>query len=252
MAQNYNQNTYDANTTAVQTLQARIESNFAVLLSKFSGGSAPSGAGFPVGGSWWLDTSARKLYIRHDQNTSWIELFDFATEQVPLATGQVQSTTINSSARKGTIVQDEAIAPASCAIRATQIPVFSVLPSAVETSDELIRSASTGTWYTQTQTKVYFSDPMIGLYMIGRLKVFSAVHQVKCRFIIGGIVSSESDAITGTTSYTWTSVEAEADISSLSSGNWYDLEIQIQRVGGTTAQASIQGYNFRIVNSVTP
>lgn len=252
MAQNYNQNTYDADTTAVQTLQARIESNFAVLLSKFSGPSAPSGAGYPVGGSWWLDTAARKLYLRHDQNTSWMEIFNFATGEVPLTTGQVQSATINTAARKATIVQDQAISPASCAIRATQIPVLSVFPSATDTSPELVRSALTGSWYTQTQTKVYVSEPMTDVAMLGRLKVYNSIHEVRCRFILGGVTSTESEAITGTTAYTWTSTEAGADISGLSSGNWYDLEIQIQRTGGSTAQAAIQGYTFRVVNSITP
>lgn len=252
MAQNYNENTYDADTTAVQTLQARIENNFAALLSKFSGAAAPSGAGFPVGGSWWLDTAVRKLYLRHDQNTSWLEIYDFVTSQIPLVAGQVDSTHINSLARKASIVQDEAIAPLSCSIRATQIPVLSVFPSATDTSNELIRSASTGIWYTQTQTKVYVSTPMIGLYMLGRLKVFNSIYTAKCRFIIGGITSTESNEITGTTFYTWTSTEAGADISSLVSGSWYDLEIQVQRVGGITDQVGIQGYNFRIVNSITP
>lgn len=252
MAQNYNENTYDADTTNVQTLQARIENNFAVLLSKFSGPSAPSGAGFPVGGCWWLDTSARKLYLRHDQNTSWMELFDFVNGQVPLGSGQVQSANINNSARKGSIVQGEAIAPVSCSIRATQIPVLPVFPSATDKSNALTVSSLTTAWITVAQTKVYYSDPMTGLYMLGRLKVFNSIHTVKCRFVVGSVTSTESDEITGTTSYVWTSVEAGADISTLTSGNWYDLELQVQRTGGTTAQSSMQGYNFRITNSITP
>lgn len=252
MSQNYNENTYDPATTNVQTLQARIEDNFAALLSKFSGPSSPSGAGFPVGGCWWLDTAVRKLYLRHDQNTSWLEMFDFVTGQIPLGTGQVQSANIDDLARKSSIVQGEAISPVSCSIRATQIPVLSVFPSATNKSNEVTVSSVTSAWITAIQTKVYVSDPMIEVYMLGRLKVFNSIHTVKCRFILGSVTSTESNAITGTTSYLWTSVEAGADISSLTSGNWYDFELQLQRVGGTTAQSGIQGYNFRVVNSVTP
>jgi len=251
MAQNYNENTYDASTTNVQTLQSRIENNFAALLSKFSGPSAPSGSGFPIGGCWWLDTVNRKLFLRHDQNTSWLELFDFVTSQVPIANGQIQSSNINDSARKGSIVQDQAISPTSCSIRATQIPVISILPSSTVTSNEIVKSTLTSSWTTFDQTKIYISDPVIELYMLGRIKVFNSIHTVSCRFIVGGVVSTASEEVTGTTSYTWTSVESGANLSSLVSGNWYDLEIQLNRVGGTNAQAGMQGFNFRIVNSVT-
>jgi hypothetical protein len=69
----------------VQTNMQAIEDNLLCLKTSFSGDSAPSS---PSAGQWWFDTNTNILKLRNEANSAWLDIWDFANDNV--AAGRVK------------------------------------------------------------------------------------------------------------------------------------------------------------------
>lgn len=193
------------------TMDEIITGNDESLRTKFSGPTQPAS---PEAFQWWVSTTENLLYLRDANNTSWLPIYDFATEKILLQDGQVDSGDISDDARKGTIVENEDIAPNSCTIKTP--PSFGQsLPFRFNESLPVVEVQNTQ-WSNVLESRIYLQSGSGVLHLAVNLL------QGKSRFIVGAVTSTESG--TAGTSYSWM-YGAQADLSSLS--GWQDITFQL-------------------------
>ena len=84
MSQSWTDDCFATDHQGLTDLQ-NIENNLQCLKSSFSGDASPSS---PSAGQWWYDTNANILKIRNEANSAWLDIWDFANDNV--AAGKVK------------------------------------------------------------------------------------------------------------------------------------------------------------------
>lgn len=226
----------------VQTTMSNIQdTNCNSLRSNFSGTSAP---GTPVASQFFSNTTSGQLEIRNQDNLTWDGLYDFTGKKIILATGNVESAHINSTARKGSIVTGEAIAPASCTLQAqfatVSLPaaaceLFPLFTTPTATSGFGVITSATPTWDTLITSRVYIPADAGTLYVI--------CYQVTCDVRL--TVSTQTDTTGSMAGPGWGS-DASVDLSALS--GWQSITIEGQSTQASSPYGGIGGIAFRWEN----
>jgi hypothetical protein len=194
------------------TMLEAIDENFDAIRTKFSGTSEPTQR---VQYQWWFDESIGILKLRNATNSAWLDFYDINTEEILLKDGQVTQEKIDIAARKPSLIEGQAIGPASCTIK-TKFTGVSI-PGYPQQLFDMIsgfgRIDSTG-WFSLISTRIYVPDDAEMFYVTAKQET------CKMRFVIGSSISTESDPVPGPA---WGD-ETSLDVSSLN--GWQDLEIQ--------------------------
>jgi len=216
---------FDPNEVVQDTMEQLIEENTLTLRSNFEGSSPPTF----VGSQFFSDTNDNKLKIYQQTGgtpVDWLDLYNFATDELEIRDGQIKTEQISYLARKGSIVTTQNIAPASCTLQAKfkEVSLISVpcnfyplYNSPGSTSGAGVLENEGPAFTTVINSKIYVPDGAGTLYGI--------FYQVTCdvRFVVGSITSTNAGVVVGPA---WGSTEAYIDTSLLTGDNWYDFEIQ--------------------------
>lgn len=216
----------------VQSTMNDVFNNFSALRSKFSGTSAP---GSPVDYQWWADTTSNIL--KFYAGGSWRDVYDFTAHELIIKDDQIISAMISSSARKGTIVQGEDIAPATCSIKAAT--AAQSMPWAPKGTAPLGSSTSTS-FETIHSGRIYVQSAAT-LYMMVMLHKSLTGGSVESQWVLGTVTSSTVTVTSQTPA--WASIDASASTASLSTG-WHDVFIKIRMVSGADP-VYLDSYTFR-------
>jgi hypothetical protein len=238
----YDEDVYDT-TSDVKELQQKIENNFDALVHNFIGPGPPLGIGVPATGMFWAEHGNGPSFLRvlHPAGVDWITFLDFDTGEVIIAEQQITSNNISNLARKGSIVEGEAIAPVSCSIKAH--PVIVSMPTESEQGAEhSFQASGEGGYETLLNYKVYIPQGISTLFMRVRVKDDSGGATVLAKFSVNGNDSSTTNAIT-TSNYQWTDAnQSFADVTS--EAGWVDLAIKATS-GAPIYTGLMQGLAFR-------
>lgn len=198
------------------TMEDMIEGSLVALQSNFNDpGDVPSGDK-RVGGMLCSNRTDFRLKLRNQNNTAWLNIYDFANQEVLLTDGQVTTAKISSSARKPTIVAGESISPSSCTLQSKFKNVS--VPSAPNELFQWVagfgRSGLTS-WEAQYTTRIFVPSDAGTLYVVGRLT------NASLQFVLGGSTSNSTQTIAGPNAW---SPEVWLDVSGKS--GWNDLEVK--------------------------
>lgn len=216
----------------VNILQQRIEDNFKALVRNFKGSDEPP-PGETFEGQLWYNTGQGTIEIRKSSN--WVPIFDVASGSSIIADGSVTSSKISSSARKGTIVQDQSISPAVCTLKAKR------QVSGAPQMDNLDRekTVTSGSWTSVADSLTYFPSGASTLYMYIRARLAGTATGGSIRIRLSSNVSA-TISVSGS-SYlirnTSVNIPYSNDVGSVI------IEAQVSG-GGIENKLEVQGYTF--------
>jgi hypothetical protein len=233
--------TFDPNEIVQTTMENIIEDSMDALRTSFEGSGAPP---TPKPSQFYSNTTDNKLQIRAQDDSGWDDIYDFTNQEVVLSTGQVDAVHISDTARKGSIVTDEAIDPATCTIQAkfkvVSLPTapcefFPLFTAPASTSGVGVLTSS-GSFTTLLTSKLYIPEDAGTLYAM--------IYQVTstARFIVESLTSNVTGDITGPA---WGPI-ITLDVSSLS--GWQDITVQANSSVGVSPFGGIGGVSFRWEN----
>lgn len=240
MANEYYPNCFDP-TQPVQDDMQKVETNFAALNSVFS---STGGPGSPVAYQLWAKSTtsgedAHNIKVRNHANTVWYSMFNAYNGQIVIA----------DSIRKPSIIDGEAINPASCTIQcgggggvggSVNFPVDYIGGESYPMS---MGSKFPETYYDYTglETLIYIPD---GTSARGRLHIATPLGSyVSVRFRIGGAYSTASGNFT-TAGGVWS---PEVSFGPMAGTGWATLYWQIKWTIAVPSSISANGHNINQV-----
>ena len=234
MANEYYPDCFDPAHVVQEDMQ-KIETNFEALRTVFSSSSGPAST---VPYQFWADSTSHIIKIRDAANASWYNLFD----------AQNNETQISDTVRKGSIVEGEDIAPASCTLQCGGggVALTSNFPCSYLGGDTFNRSISTPGAGFQTQpgmeAMVYAYD---GQTLRGKVYANASFpNTIKVRFIVGGQTSAESSSFV-CQGGTWS---PEVELTPVIGIGWQALEWQVDWGSVSSGTISITGHNVNQVS----
>lgn len=207
-----------------ETMEDVFDGNSVSLQTNFEGDLEPDGEAANAS-QWYSDTTSNLLRIREQTGGpgTWFTVFDFTNQEVYIKDGQIGTDEISSSARMGSIVQDQAISPSSCTEKAKFLNVsLPSVPNEFFENTSVGELSTSGVWVDMLTTMVYVPSES------GTLHIRALQHHCEIRFSIGGNISSASLPVT--TPAAW-GTEATYDTSGLL--GWQELKIQARQSSGT-------------------
>jgi hypothetical protein len=144
MGQNFNKNTYHATGQAAYLDLEAAKNNFDALASSFCGPQNPAALGFSEPGMLWLNNSTGILSQRNESNSARVTLFDLRNSRI--AAGRVTAVSIANGARKPSLINGQAITPASCSVHtAFESELTQITADYADGDIQLIESSGTAT-----------------------------------------------------------------------------------------------------------
>lgn len=229
---------FDPNEIVQDTMEQLIEDSLDALRTNWEGGTSPP---TPKTSQFFSNSTSNRLQIRAQDDSGWEDVYDFTNQEVVLGTGQVETVHISDTARKGSLVQDEAISPATCAIQAkfSTISLFGVPSEFYPLFTTPTSTSGVGVLTSTSSTdlltsKIYVPEDVGTLYMM--------CYQVTCNvnFVVSALASGPTGDVTGPA---WGPV-VNRDLSVLSAG-WYDIKVQATSSVGSSPFGGIGGVSFR-------
>lgn len=223
MSNEYYQDCFDPAHIVQEDMQ-KIETNFEALRTVFSSTSGPA---VTVPYQLWGDTSPgdSMLKIRNITNTAWLNIFDVEHDEIQ----------ISDSVRKASIVEGEAISPATCTIQGGGTVAFvSNFPCdyiGSETySTPLPQTIFAVPGFGKMKTQVYVYD---GQQVRGKLHCsISVSRDVEVRLVIGAQTSAGSGYFSPGSGGAWS---PQVSLSVAGTG-WQNLQWEVKSdsiIGGS-------------------
>lgn len=233
MSNQYEPNVYDP-THNVEDDMTNIETNFEALRTVFSSSSGPLQ---PVPYQLWADSLNHIIKVRDNTNNTWLNLFDVANNEV----------IISDTVRKGSIVEGEDIAPASCTLSCgggAALGNMINFPIDYEGGATFLLSTSgksTDTYhdFTGLDALIYAYD---GYSARGRLHVSTPLgEQVSVRLKIGASLYSTESGLFSATGGVWS---PEVTIGPIVGDGWQTMTWQVKwSIAGIPSTITVRGHN---------